>query len=1381
MKICRVLFLVSSFLLINFGLVAQEPDGLFAPSLNQTWGRIYLFGGEKDGGVKSNEMWRGDYDNGELSWEQMNPGGDIPNPVKEHAAIADFGIIWVIGGLTDANENNADADLTIHKYSVEENTWELLVPTSTNNPKRMNSHAAELIDGFIYVSYQDQMWRFELETNAWEKLADCPYYVVNNYNLQWHNTAAYDEKFYVLRGGMGMGSDIYEYDPETNLWSKIGTSTPLKSGSVNGGNEDPPDLWGSNSWQEGSLVFFVGGRDASTGQITGESWYFNFTNLSWEKSDVYEKRYHGAATQATSYETREGVVWGGTDEDAEGAEPKTGVVVEIPPVDGKKMLTMIIDPSPAGTSTVTPAKGKHEYPEDEVVTLTAIPDAENGWNFTNWSGDKSGKESPTFLKMNTDKVVTAHFVQPVIILSTPGPQRKVVHPKDVAEISVVKIMTVTLTANEVDDWVLSRLKFKRLSSTAYGISSVFLSLPEINIDGEMDEAQMYFTFNINPGLIIPKGSSVSVTLNYHVVLDEEDQDCGMKALVEYQAAIAGAPDVTCLPLVFEYGKKIVPRLESRMTFVACIYNLAKWGFNSLYDATKHETTIENDVITVMHGEYKGLGGIMKPVTVKSVSGYEDTWVTMNEGYPDDACVEICSSDVSVQGLGFRNANKGIELNSGLTNCTIKESKFENCEHGIWFFPTYPDNTLKDLNIQDNLFELNAEQCGFYINGRINEGSIDGNVDHSRDSYSLMQGLENMTIWNNTFNYFIICNSGNARRTTIDVMENNIKSLKLNDTWYINVRNNTLGGSNKTGLKLANVRYTRVLGNIIKDTDGSEPIDIDGYSNVIKNNDIYNSSAYGIQINGKKNQIIHNRISKNRWGINVNGSETLIQNNNIFENDYEGVELHFGGNRVLGNYFYRNGTDISVNVLYNKDKPNVIKGNKFVEPQHSQTGISVLNSSPIISQNSFIDAVGAAVILNGDVGPQSINQNNFSGNETAIMNNTPQEVKADLNYWDSENGPSEADISGQVTAGVWLDTPVVVSTAFFADSLFVPLNTMDSTGLMIRSLDNNPDSISVVFTDQLGWLTGSTSTGAHVEGVGSLVYQTFQTPATEGDVQGNYIFALASSATVESTAIDSAFIALYVQEMKEIELSPNLYTVKPGDTVYFEAMAWDQHANEMLIDPNWSSNLGSISESGMFLFSGEGEVTITATDPASGVEGTTRIYVSTADQVLANITVSPDTLRIVSGETAYIWPEGFNQFGFPMTFIPSWTATGGEIGSGVFLAGSEGGDFLITVSGNEGAVSADVIVIIEAASGIETDILADERALVYPNPTDGQVNIKADFVIQKVEVLNIKGQLIESINPMSRHAEIQLSNKPAGIYFLLIKGMHQQLAKRLIVR
>lgn len=50
-------------------------------------------------------------------------------------------------------------------------------------------------------------------------------------------------------------------------------------------------------------------------------------------------------------------------------------------------------------------------PVGTTLTLNAI--AETGWHFTGWSGDLSGAENPIDLIMNSNKEVTAHFSQPM--------------------------------------------------------------------------------------------------------------------------------------------------------------------------------------------------------------------------------------------------------------------------------------------------------------------------------------------------------------------------------------------------------------------------------------------------------------------------------------------------------------------------------------------------------------------------------------------------------------------------------------------------------------------------------------------------------------------------------------------------------------------------------------------------------------------------------------------------------------------------------------------------------------------------------------------------------------------------------------------------------
>jgi len=67
-------------------------------------------------------------------------------------------------------------------------------------------------------------------------------------------------------------------------------------------------------------------------------------------------------------------------------------------------LTMAV----TGSGTTTPAVGDHLYPADEVVDITATPDA--GWEFVDWTGDVAEPDSATtIVTMDADKTITANF------------------------------------------------------------------------------------------------------------------------------------------------------------------------------------------------------------------------------------------------------------------------------------------------------------------------------------------------------------------------------------------------------------------------------------------------------------------------------------------------------------------------------------------------------------------------------------------------------------------------------------------------------------------------------------------------------------------------------------------------------------------------------------------------------------------------------------------------------------------------------------------------------------------------------------------------------------------------------------------------------------
>lgn len=60
-----------------------------------------------------------------------------------------------------------------------------------------------------------------------------------------------------------------------------------------------------------------------------------------------------------------------------------------------------------GEGTISPNTGT--FPDGAVVTLTALP--ESGWDFDHWGVQASGSENPITVKMDSDKTVSAYFVE----------------------------------------------------------------------------------------------------------------------------------------------------------------------------------------------------------------------------------------------------------------------------------------------------------------------------------------------------------------------------------------------------------------------------------------------------------------------------------------------------------------------------------------------------------------------------------------------------------------------------------------------------------------------------------------------------------------------------------------------------------------------------------------------------------------------------------------------------------------------------------------------------------------------------------------------------------------------------------------------------------
>ncbi len=69
----------------------------------------------------------------------------------------------------------------------------------------------------------------------------------------------------------------------------------------------------------------------------------------------------------------------------------------------------VLDVTIDGNGSVAIDPDQPSYAQWTVVELTAIPDI--GWVFSNWSGDASGSENPTYVSIDINKNITAVFVE----------------------------------------------------------------------------------------------------------------------------------------------------------------------------------------------------------------------------------------------------------------------------------------------------------------------------------------------------------------------------------------------------------------------------------------------------------------------------------------------------------------------------------------------------------------------------------------------------------------------------------------------------------------------------------------------------------------------------------------------------------------------------------------------------------------------------------------------------------------------------------------------------------------------------------------------------------------------------------------------------------
>jgi hypothetical protein len=177
------------------------------------------------------------------------------------------------------------------------------------------------------------------------------------------------------------------------------------------------------------------------------------------------------------------------------------------------------------------------------------------------------------------------------------------------------------------------------------------------------------------------------------------------------------------------------------------------------------------------------------------------------------------------------------------------------------------------------------------------------------------------------------------------------------------------------------------------------------------------------------------------------------------------------------------------------------------------------------------------------------------------------------------------------------------------------------------------------------------------------------------------------------------------------------------------------------------------------------VRVIATSQANpSAADTTTFTVVSQKAVLASIRVAPDSVTLAPGDSAQFSAAGLDQFGNDFSFTPAWSATGGVIdANGLYIAGNQAGNFLVTAAGPNTQIQGQAVVRIEGTVGVEGDAPAIPTAFHlyqnYPNPFwsaatsparsggNPETQIRYDLpkaAYVRVELFNIIGEKVKTL-------------------------------------
>ena len=106
-----------------------------------------------------------------------------------------------------------------------------------------------------------------------------------------------------------------------------------------------------------------------------------------------------------------------------------------------------------------------------------------------------------------------------------------------------------------------------------------------------------------------------------------------------------------------------------------------------------------------------------------------------------------------------------------------------------------------------------------------------------------------------------------------------------------------------------------------------------------------------------------------------------------------------------------------------------------------------------------------------------------------------------------------------------------------------------------------------------------------------------------------------------------------------------------------------------------------------------------------------------------------------------------------------------------------GNFPTQPCGMYGYAQAEDYTLVVGALSVDTNEL--QNLTFYPNPTQDQLNLKAESQIESVTVYNLLGQEIINLKPNSMQTQIDMNTLERGVYLMNVTLNGAEITHRII--